>query len=95
VIANWLETRHEHWLPLLQARAIENEVWVVGVNRCGSDIRHSYLGGSCLIDPAGRLVVEANDREAVLVGAADLGAVQSMRESFPVLNDLRPEWTRA
>jgi omega-amidase len=94
VVANWLETRHEHWRLLLQARAIENQAWVVGVNRLGRDPRHAYLGGSCLIDPMGRVAAEAGDREYALVGDADPEVVRIVRENFPVLQDLRPEWTR-
>jgi predicted amidohydrolase len=93
VIANWLETRHEHWRLLLQARAVENEAWVVGVNRVGRDPRHAYLGGSCLIDPMGRLAAEAGPGEAVLSGEADPEVLRIVREAFPVLQDLRPDWT--
>ena len=95
VIANWLETRHEHWRLLLQARAVENEAWVIGVNRCGRDPRHAYLGGSCLIDPTARVIAETGSGEAVLVGDAAAATVRTARESFPVLEDLRPDWTRA
>jgi predicted amidohydrolase len=94
VIANWLETRHEHWPLLLRARAVENEAWVVGVNRCGRDRRNGYRGGSCLIDPTGQVVAQAGEGEGVLVAEADLERVRAVRESFPVLDDLRPEWTR-
>ena len=94
VIANWLETRHAHWRMLLPARAVENQAWVVGVNRVGRDPKHRYLGGSCIADPAGRLVADAGDAETAISAVADPGLLESERRVFPVLRDLRPEWTR-
>ena len=93
-IANWPETRHAHWRTLLQARAIENQAWVVGVNRCGRDPKFVYAGGTMIVDPMGRIVAEAGDAEAVLVAEADPEVALQFRSSFPVLDDLRPEWTR-
>jgi len=54
VIANFPEKRIGHWVPLLQARAIENQAYVVGVNRVGSDPYSTYGGSSLIIDPTGR-----------------------------------------
>jgi len=93
VIACWLETRHAHWRPLLQARAIENQAWVVGVNRCGRDPKYNYPGGSVVFAPDGRVAAELDAGEGVLRATLDSAAVQATRERFPVLNDLRPEWT--
>lgn len=94
VIACWLDLRHAHWRPLLQARAIENQAWVVGINRCGRDPRHGYPGGSVVFAPDGTAVAELNAGEGVLRATLDAGAIPAVRESFPVLRDLRPEWTR-
>jgi omega-amidase len=94
VIANWLEARHAHWSVLLQARAVENQAWVIGVNRVGRDPRHGYPGGSCLIDPAGRVVAQAGADEAVVEAEVRPESVAEVRGAFPVLRDLRPEWTR-
>ena len=49
VIANWPSARHEHWLTLLRARAIENQALVLGVNRCGADPFLEYAGGSLAV----------------------------------------------
>ena len=95
VIACWLETRHAHWRPLLQARAIENQVWVVGVNRCGRDPKYNYPGGSVVFAPDGRAVAELGATEGVLQADLDPAAVPAARDPFPVLKDLRPDWTRA
>lgn len=94
VIACWLEGRHNHWPVLLRARAIENQAWVVGVNRVGRDPRHNYLGGSCVIDPTGEIVAKAGDGEAVVQSSLSLERLQSARAEFPALRDLRPDWVR-
>ena len=54
VIANWPEPREQHWAALLDARAIENQAYVLGVNRVGSDPNTAYAGRSRIIDPRGR-----------------------------------------
>ncbi len=95
VIACWLAGRHAHWRPLLQARAIENQAWVVGVNRCGCDPKFDYPGGSVVFAPDGRVVAELGPDEGVLQGDLDPAIVTNVRATFPVLQDLRPAWTRA
>lgn len=94
VIANWPEARHAHWRALLQARAIENQAWVVGVNRCGRDPKFVYAGGSLVIDPSGRVEAEAGAEEEVLRGVIDLQKSEELRASLPFLGDIRQEWTR-
>lgn len=94
VIACWLEARHVHWRPLLQARAIENQAWVIGVNRCGRDPKYNYPGGSVVFAPDGRAVAELGATEGVLRATLDPAAVATVREPFPVLRDLRADWTR-
>ena len=94
VIACWLDLRHAHWRPLLQARAIENQAWVVGVNRCGRDPKFSYPGGSVVFAPDGSAAAELGAVEDVLSAALDPAAVPAIRDPFPVLRDVRPDWTR-
>lgn len=94
VIANWLETRHEHWRLLLQARAVENQAWVIGVNRVGRDPKHAYRGGSCIFDPGGRLVASAGETEETIACEAEPELVRRTREEFPVLQDVRAGWVR-
>jgi predicted amidohydrolase len=93
VIANWLEGRHWHWPHLLQARAIENQSWVIGVNRTGNDPKHHYLGGSCIVAPDGTVVAKGDENEAVVQAAIDIGTVNAARTAFPVLKDLHSDWT--
>jgi predicted amidohydrolase len=94
VIANWPASRREHWPALLRARAIENQAWVVGVNRAGSDPDASYSGGSMVVDPRGRVAAEADDGEMVLQAELDLADLRQYRRDFPALDDIRQGWVR-
>lgn len=92
VVANWPSARHEHWRTLLRARAIENQAYVLGVNRVGAagtanPIDHG--GGSLLIDPMGGVVVEGDDTERVLAGVVDPATVTATRAAYPFLDDRR------
>lgn len=88
VIASWPAARSEHWVRLLQARAIENQAYVVGVNRCGDDPQFHFDGRTAAFDPHGRCLVEANAAEQVLPIEIDAAAVRQWRESFPALRDI-------
>ncbi len=90
VIANWPTARAEHWSSLLRARAIENQAYVAGVNRCGSDWRQEYAGGSVVFGPKGELVAEAGDGEEVISAELDFAALDAYRREFPALADIAP-----
>jgi omega-amidase len=89
VIANWPEKRIHHWVSLLQARAIENQAYVAGVNRCGKDPYLKYPGRSMVIDPQGRVLAEADSNEQILIAELNAEAVATWRRAFPVLQDIR------
>jgi predicted amidohydrolase len=86
-IASWPVARVEHWVTLLRARAIENQAWVVGVNRCGKDPHFTYPGRSVVVDPQGVVVADAADREGVLSVDCDAEVVRGWRGAFPALRD--------
>jgi predicted amidohydrolase len=90
VVANWPDPRREHWRTLLRARAIENQAYVVGVNRAGDGGGLRYAGDSAAIAPLGETLVEADAREQVLFADVDPGVVQKLRARFPALSDRRP-----
>ena len=92
VIANWPKERDEHWTALLKARAIENQAYVVGVNRVGRDPHLEYIGHSQIIDPRGHIVAAAAEGPAALVADVELAEVLEYRQSFPALRDMRPEF---
>jgi predicted amidohydrolase len=89
VPANWPQPRHEHWRALLRARAIENQAYVVGVNRVGvvEDLPHA--GGSAVIDPLGVTLAEGSADEAVMTADIDAATVRQIRSRFPFLADRR------
>ena len=89
VPANWPEPRREHWRTLLRARAIENQAYVVGVNRVGTVKSAEYVGDSAIIDPLGRTLAEASVGESVLVADVDADSVKAIRTAFPFMADRR------
>lgn len=92
VIANWPDTRLHHWVRLLQARAIENQAYVVGVNRCGRDPRYVYSGGrSLILDPHGEILADAGGSEGFISAELDLAKLAEYRAAFPALKDLRAD----
>ena len=91
VVANWPEPRRRHWSLLLKARAVENQAYVLGVNRVGSGGGQVYTGDTALLDPMGDEVVETvPSREEFLVGEVAPDAVSRIRERFGFLNDRKP-----
>lgn len=87
VPAAWPAARREHWRLLTAARAVDNQVFVVGCNASGTHAGVEAGGTSRVVDPWGRTVAEAGDDEEVLVVTIDPGAVAATRSEFPVLND--------
>jgi predicted amidohydrolase len=90
VPANWPEPRREHWRALLRARAIENQAYVLGVNRVGAVKDINHVGDSAIIDPLGRVLAEASLGETVLVADVLSSEVTRIRAEFPFLADRRP-----
>ncbi len=88
VIANWPTARAEHWAALLRARAIENQAYVIGVNRCGADPNCSYAGGSTIIDPQGNILVTGDDATQIISADIDVKSLREYREEFPGLKDI-------
>jgi omega-amidase len=92
VIANWPEAREAHWLALLKARAIENQAYVVGVNRCGRDPKLAYSGRSQVIGPKGDVLADAGTAEGVTLAEIDLAPLFEWRRAFPALVDMKSGW---
>ena len=91
VIANWPVARVHHWTTLLQARAIENQAYVVGVNRVGEDPGLSYPGRSMIIDPGGAILADGRDTERLVRADVDPTTLAEYREQLPFLRDMRTE----
>ncbi|MBA1145946.1 amidohydrolase [Ectothiorhodospiraceae bacterium WFHF3C12] len=83
-VANWPAARRERWRRLLQARAIENLCYVVGVNRVGIDGNGvEYSGGSVALDTLGDTLADCGDAEGVTTVTLDHAALVAYRERFP------------
>jgi predicted amidohydrolase len=89
VVANWPEKRRLHWSTLLRARAIENQAYVVGVNRVGSGGGLDYSGDSAVVDPLGEVLAAGAGGETVLLADLDSDHVASTRDHFRFLQDRR------
>lgn len=87
-VANWPERRSHAWKTLLQARAIENQSYVIGVNRVGDDgnnIHHS--GDSMVVGPLGEIFYTKNEEEDIFTITLDKQKLTEVRKQFPFLND--------
>lgn len=90
VIASWPDRRRLHWVRLLQARAIENQAYVLGVNRSGTDPFLSYAGDSMLVDWHGEVVSGAGAGDCLVTGLLDEEGLAQYRTALPFLKDMRP-----
>ena len=87
IMSCWPAVRSEHWVRLIQARAIENLAIAVGANRCGEEPGLSFDGRSCAFDHMGRPLFEADGRPQVLISEIDIAALRAWRNKFPALRD--------
>lgn len=87
-VASWPKPRTDAWKLLLRARAIENQCYVAGVNRCGNDPAHEYEGGTAIIGPLGNTIAECPDGiESRISADIDITALREFRKRFPALDD--------
>ena len=87
-VANWPERRSHAWKTLLCARAIENQCYVVGVNRVGNDGNNIYhSGNSLVIDPLGQVLYHMSDEEDVFTITLQKGKLEEARTKFPFWRD--------
>ena len=90
VVANWPESRRHHWRTLLLARAIENQAYVVGVNRVGVADGLTYSGDTVIVDPMGEVLAEGVDHtESIVVADVDPERVAEVRDIYRFLPDRR------
>ena len=87
-VANWPERRANAWKTLLQARAIENQCYVIGVNRVGEDgNKIYYCGDSMVIDPLGEILYHKKDEEDIFTIRIDKSHLETVRKKFPFWKD--------
>lgn len=87
VIASWPKERQAHFETLLSARAIENQAFVLGVNRVGKDPYAHYAGGSRILSPKGEILACAGDEETIVSSEISREALLSWRKEFSALRD--------
>ena len=86
--ANWPVARVAHWKSLLVARAIENQCYVIGINRTGTDPNgYVYPGASCIIGPNGEYISELQDETGFVTATLDLDELKLFRQKLPFLQD--------
>jgi omega-amidase len=87
--ANWPEARKEVWNILLKARAIENQCYVAGANRIGTDGKGiKYCGESIIIDPGGKIITTSHkNKEESISGEISMAELSDFRKKFPVFKD--------
>jgi predicted amidohydrolase len=89
ISSGWPTPRIEHWDVLTQARAIEDQAWVIACNEVGEQPGVTLGGHSSVIDPRGTVVARAGSSAEVLVVDIDPSAADQWRQDFPVLQDIR------
>lgn len=95
-IANWPEKRIKHWNTLLEARAIENQLFMIGVNRTGTDANDlRYVKSSVVFDPAGEKIEPTHSYLDMDIFNLDPGATRNVRNSFPVKQDRKTEFYKS
>lgn len=87
--ANFPAARQDHWRALAIARAIENQAFVLAVNRTGDDPHLHYAGGSIAVSPKGEVLAELAEEEGVLSADLDPASLRAWRETFPAWRDAR------
>lgn len=86
-IASWPSVRELHWKTLLRARAIENQAFMIGVNRTGSDPNAAYSGASAVYSPLGEEILLCGAEEGVYTAEIDINEVAKVRKNYPFLKD--------
>ncbi|RSL34973.1 carbon-nitrogen family hydrolase [Salibacterium salarium] len=83
--AEWPDTRANHWRSLLQARAIENQIYVVACNRIGSYNGTTFAGRSMVVDPNGHIIIEGSTaKEETIIADIDIAQTDFIRKNIPV-----------
>jgi len=92
VSSSWPLSRIAHWRSLLVARAVENQAFVVATNRVGCDGTTRWGGTSIIVSPLGEVLAEGSQTATQTISAdVDPQVALSLRETFPVLQDVRPD----
>ncbi len=86
VPSQWPESAIDHWVTLCKARAIENQVYIIGANRTGLDGTIQYSGKSLIVSPWGNVIIQGKDNPEVLIADIDTEEIEKARETLPDLS---------
>ncbi|MFX0116687.1 MAG: nitrilase-related carbon-nitrogen hydrolase [Candidatus Hodarchaeota archaeon] len=89
--AEWPAPRIDHWVALSKARAIENQCYVLAVNRVGSDPKNDFCGKSLAVAPTGEILALLEDKEAVGVINIEPFDLEAYQVKIPIIRDRRPD----
>ena len=92
VIACWPDVRTFQWDAIVRARAIENQAFVVAVNRTGDEMKYTYGGHSQIISPRGEILTELQSEEALITAEFDITEADIYRREFNLKADRRPDF---
>jgi len=87
--SQWPRPRLKHYETLIRARAIENQIVMIAVNRVGTEGDNHFFGHSMIVDPWGETICSARDEEILLVCMFDAADILKIRKDFPVIDDIR------
>lgn len=87
VAASWPKVREEHWITLLKARAIENQCYVIGINRIGTGDGLEYNGSSVFVNPNGQILNEINNKENLIIKDLSIEKITRVKEEFDIKAD--------
>lgn len=91
IAASWPKAREEHWITLLKARAIENQCYVIGINRTGLGDGLEYNGKSIFVSPDGEILNEINTGEMLIINDLKIEEIEEVKERFDIKKDRREE----
>ena len=91
IVAEWPEVRVDHWVTLLKARAIENQLFIIAVNRVGEDPNNAFAGHSIVIGPWGETIKIGDTKECILYADLDIQEVDQIRSRISVFEDRRED----
>lgn len=91
VPAQWPAARLPHWTTLLKARAIENQIFIIAVNRAGTTPEDEFLGNSMVISPWGEVIAKAGYKEQIISASIDLNMIDRAKQKIDILGDRMPD----
>lgn len=89
--ASWPKAREDHWISLLKARAIENQCYVLGINRVGVGDGLEYNGASVFVSPTGEFLNDVNSKEGIIIKNIELDTINKVKKQFNIKKDRREE----